>query len=60
MTQSQSIQSIAAEKQFDTVIVGAGSAGLVSALALAEAGKRVIVLEKWLSLEGILFGLLQG
>ncbi len=46
MTQSQSIQSIAAEKQFDTVIVGAGSAGLVSALALAEAGKRVIVLEK--------------
>ncbi len=46
MTQSQSIQSIATEKQFDTVIVGAGSAGLVSALALAEAGKRVIVLEK--------------
>ncbi|MFV5783532.1 flavocytochrome c [Pediococcus acidilactici] len=46
MTQSQSIQSIAAEKQFDTMIVGAGSAGLVSALALAEAGKRVIVLEK--------------
>lgn len=46
MAQSQELQTTTSKKQFDTVIVGAGSAGLVSALALTEAGKQVVVLEK--------------
>ena len=32
-------------KQFDTVIVGAGFTGLTAALELARAGKQVLVLE---------------
>ncbi|MEE6657320.1 flavocytochrome c [Pediococcus acidilactici] len=46
MAQFQELQTTTSKKQFDTVIVGAGSAGLVSALALTEAGKQVVVLEK--------------
>lgn len=46
MAQSPELQTTTSKKQFDTVIVGAGSAGLVSALALTEAGKQVVVLEK--------------
>ena len=46
MAQSQELQTTTSKKQFDTVIVGAGSAGLVSALALTEAGKQVVVSEK--------------
>src|ERR1700739_1441793 len=32
-------------QQFDAVIVGAGFTGLTSALALARAGKKVVVLD---------------
>ncbi|MBC8076584.1 MAG: FAD-dependent oxidoreductase, partial [Chloroflexales bacterium] len=31
---------------YDTIVIGAGLAGLFSALALAEAGQRVLVLAK--------------
>ena len=34
------------EHNYDAVIVGSGFAGAVTARRLAEAGKRVLVLEK--------------
>jgi phytoene desaturase len=34
------------EKQYDVIIIGAGMGGLTSALSLAAAGKKVLVLEK--------------
>ena len=34
------------EKMFDSVIIGAGVAGCVAARELAEAGKKVLVLEQ--------------
>ena len=32
--------------QFDVIVIGAGPAGIFSALELAEAGLKVLILEK--------------
>ena len=34
------------EKQFDVAVIGAGPAGMMAAIAAAEAGSRVVMLEK--------------
>lgn len=34
------------EKQYHTIVIGAGAAGLMAAIRAAELGKRVLVLEK--------------
>lgn len=40
------------KEQYDVLVVGAGYAGAVAARALAEKGKRVLVLERWSHVAG--------
>ena len=46
--------------QYDSIIVGAGFAGAVTARQLAEAGRRVLVLEKHDHIGGNAFDCLDG
>ncbi len=40
------MSALAGEKDFDVVVVGAGAAGQLAAVAAGEAGRRVVVLEQ--------------
>ena len=46
--------------RYDTVVVGAGVAGLTAAVRLAEAGQRVVVLAKGVGSSGTGRGLTDG